>query len=278
MPDNSNLSRAKRNKDDEYYTRLSDIELELDCYISKFKDKRVYCPCDDHRSSKFASYFIANFNSLGLEELVTTGYGCNRYLRLKRNGRHVLPLVGNGDFRSTACVKLMQRCDIVVTNPPFSLISKFIKQLISHSVDFLIVAPYTSFLYKRVLPFVASGYIKTGIHGILSFDRPDGTSKDLGNVGWMTTLSSDRSRPLLELTKDYRIDKFDRYDNFDAINVNSFRDIPRNYYGYIGVPISLLVHINTDQFKIHPIRNGFDGLGFMSNGRPVFRRVVISAR
>ena len=125
---NSNLHAAKRAKNDEYYTRYEDIEKELNHYKEQFEDKWVYCPCDDYRYSNFVKYFKDNFQELKLKHFTATNYdigkGAYRY-DYDGAGEIIITLEGNGDFRSDECTKIKNECDIICTNPPFSLARQF---------------------------------------------------------------------------------------------------------------------------------------------------------
>ena len=125
---NSNLREAKRKKNDEYYTRYEDIEKELEYYQDNFKSKGVYCPCDDYRMSNFVKYFKDNYQKLNLKHLTATNYdiGTGAY-RYDYDGETetIIKLEGNGDFRSEECTAIKNQCDIICTNPPFSLLVDF---------------------------------------------------------------------------------------------------------------------------------------------------------
>ena len=127
---NSNLHKAKKEKNDEFYTRYEDIEKELSHYGEHLKGKWVYSPCDDYRWSEFKNYFVQNFSTLELGHYTCTNYdlgdGAFRYDYDGEN-ETITPLEGNGDFRSEECTKIKEECDIVVTNPPFSLFREFIE-------------------------------------------------------------------------------------------------------------------------------------------------------
>lgn len=132
MRTNSNLHAAKAAKNDEFYTRYEDIEKEMVHYTEHLKGKVVYCPCDDYRWSNFVRYFKNNFEAFGLKGLVATNYDIGEGAwKYTYNGvtETVDRLEGSGDFRSGECTKIMQECDIVITNPPFSLFREFMKWL-----------------------------------------------------------------------------------------------------------------------------------------------------
>ena len=142
---NKFLSAAKVNKNDEFYTQLSDIEKELQYYKQHFKGKVVYCNCDDPNASNFFRYFFDNFKQLGLKKLIASGYKPENseqgiWSEYLGEGNAVIePLKGDGDFRSDECVELLKQADIVVTNPPFSLFREFVAQLVEYNKKFLIL-------------------------------------------------------------------------------------------------------------------------------------------
>ena len=177
MSNNSNLHKAKKAKNDEFYTQLSDIENELRHYRGHFKGKVVYCNCDDARESNFFKYFSMNFEFLGLKKLIATGYkkdghGVKLVYDGDKNGNktvddeevQVTELKGNGDFRSEECVKLLDEADIVVTNPPFSLASLYMQQLIEHGKKFLIIGPLNLIKYKDTFPYFMKGQAWLGVN------------------------------------------------------------------------------------------------------------------
>ena len=148
---NGNLHNAKRAKNDEFYTQLTDIEKEMKHYKDFFKGKVVYCNCDDARESNFFKYFSMNFEHLGLKKLITTGYkedgkGVVLIYEGDKNGNRIVDdneivvteLNGNGDFRSEECVEFLKECDVVVTNPPFSLFREYVAQLMEYGKKFII--------------------------------------------------------------------------------------------------------------------------------------------
>ena len=149
---NKHLTRAKENVNDEFYTRYEDIEKELKNYLNCFKNKVVYCNCDDYRVSNFVKYFVDNFKLLGLKKLVATCYidqqidllSCITpepalYFEFDGVNKVSKPLNSDGDFRSEECLNILKQCDIVVTNPPFSLCKDFVDVVMNNNKQFLII-------------------------------------------------------------------------------------------------------------------------------------------
>lgn len=264
MPKNENLKNAKEAKNDEFYTQLSDISKELCNYKKHFENKVVFCNCDDPDWSNFWIYFHLNFSDLKLKKLIATHYdkdGNPSYLMEYEGGndsdskcwsqRH---LKGNGDFRSEECVELLKQADIVVTNPPFSLFREYVAQLMEHEKKFLIIGNKNAITYKEFFPLLKDNKVWIGYNAVKEFKQPDGTIKKFGNIGWYTNLDiKKRHKSLLDtLTKSYElhIDEYEKYDNYDAINVNRVKDIPEDYFGIMGVPITYMDSHNPDEFEI----------------------------
>ena len=258
---NSNLTKAKKAKNDEFYTQLSDIEKELSHYpIETFKDKVIYCPCDsvdmsNGYISNFAVYFCNNFKVLGIKKLICTCYsdGINYF---EYDGKTELKESrGSGDFRSEYCTKLLQEADIVVTNPPFSLFRAFYKWIQDANKKFIILGDKNSINY--LCPDIMSNKLWVGVSihsGERYFNQPDGTlSKGIG-VRWFTNVDINiRHESLIGLSMQDNINKgvkYIKYDNFNAIEVSKTKDIPMDYEGIMGVPITYIDKHCPDQFDI----------------------------
>ena len=290
-PANSNLTKAKKAKKDEFYTQLLDIENELRHYNPHFKDKVVYCNCDDPRVSKFFYYFSHKFKFLGLKKLITTCYKNQErdlfsqndskkaisldYDGFKEEERVPNPedigihyLEGDGDFRSTECIDLLKRADIVVTNPPFSLFREYVMQLIEYDKKFIIIGNMNAVTYKEIFKLFKDNKIWIG-PSIHSGDREFGVPNDyplnaassriddegrkyirVKGVRWFTNLDIQKRHEELILYKKYNPEEYPTYDNYDAINVDKTKDIPAEYEGLMGVPITFLDKYNPDQFEI----------------------------
>ena len=288
---NENLRKAKRQKNDEFYTQLSDIENELRHYTGHLPGKFVYCNCDDPRVSNFFHYFSYNFDRLGLKKLVTACYrnqdrdlfsrhDSERAICLEYNGNTkggrvpdvedigVHSFEGDGDFRSPETIELLKQADIVVTNPPFSLFREYIAQLVEYGKKFLIIGNLNAITYKELFPLIKDNKIWFG-PSIKSGDREFGVPKhypltaatnridENGNkfvrvkgVRWFTNLDYPQRHEDLILYKYYSPDEYPTYDNYDAINVDKTAEIPMDWHGAMGVPITFLDKHNPDQFEV----------------------------
>lgn len=284
---NTNLHKAKNNKKDEFYTQLSDIENELRHYKDHFRDKVVYCNCDDPRVSNFFHYFSYNFEHLGLNKLIATCYknqdadlfSTNEseqavYLVYTgdKNGNSVpdaneigvKPLKGDGDFRSAESIELLKQADIVVTNPPFSLFREYVAQLIEYDKKFIIVGHQNAIGYRDIFKLIkenklwlgygfkggAGHFINTQYEDYASAgDHKEGIIRVSG-VHWFTNLDIDKRHEDLILHKKHTPEEYSVYENFNAINVDKTKDIPFDYDGLIGVPLTFMDKYNPDQFDI----------------------------
>lgn len=280
MSGNSVLGKSKKAKEDECYTRREDIEQELAFYIDHFRGKIVYCNCDDPKQSEFWKFFARNFKTFGLKGLISTHYEPN-----ERNHAYKLvvgeddtipeavieqPIMCNGDFRSQVCIDLLDEADIVVTNPPFSLFREYIEQLMEHDKKFLVIAPLTGVKYKETFPYLRDGRMWLGYTRPKKFIVPEGTVgksvsrgqdgllyKSFGNVYWVTNLDTERRHEFLDLRGTYYSDgDYLEYTNFDGIDVSGVNEIPCDYAGNMGVPISIIDRISPDQFEIVGLGEG----------------------
>ena len=279
---NKTLARAKDAKDDEFYTQLSDIENELGHYGEHFRGRTVFCNCDDPARSDFWRYFHLNFQTLGLKKLISTYFSDTEpvYKTEYTGGNDADTeagtknlLEGNGDFESAECIGLLKEADIVVTNPPFSVAGKkFIPLLRRYNKKYLIVGDLNWVTYKSVFPMLKNGELRFGYCSIKQFRRPDGSTAKFGNKLWFTNLDTDRRHESLILTKNYygSENKYPKYDNYDAINTEKVSDIPKDYYGVIGVPITFLNCYNPEQFEILGYAGGLGWNGI--NDVPVIRK------
>ncbi len=287
----SRLNKAKNAKQDEFYTQLADIEKELTHYREHFKDKVVYCNCDDPRISNFFHYFSYNFEKLGLKKLITTCYKNQSmdlfsrndveqaiYLEYRgdKNGNKIpdpeeigiVHLKGDGDFRSQESIELLKQADIVVTNPPFSLFREYVAQLIEYDKKFVIIGHQNAVTYKETFKLIKENKVWYG-HSVHSGDREFGIPKDyliratnfrvdeegrrfvrVSGVRWFTNLYYKERHEDLILYKPFNAEDYPKYDNYDAINVDKTKDIPVDYKGFMGVPITFLDKYNPDQFEI----------------------------
>ncbi len=270
---NRNLQQARNTKQDEFYTQLPDIERELRHYKKHFKDKVVYCNCDDPRVSNFFKYFSLNFEKLGLKKLITTCYKNNQidlfsqnnseraiYLEYEgdKNGNRevdldeigITELKGDGDFRSAESIELLKQADIVVTNPPFSLFREYVAQLVGYDKKFLIIGNVNSITYKEIFPLIKDDKLWLGYNTVRHFGRPDGSLYEAARSFWYTNLDITKRHEEIILYKTYSSEKYPTYANYDAIEVGKTKDIPADFDGAMGVPITFLDKYNPEQFEI----------------------------
>ena len=323
MPSNAGLRRADRAKNDEFYTQLSDIERELSHYKEHFKGKTIFCNCDDPRISNFFKYFALNFNEFGLKKIISTCYknqdvdlftqnDCEKAVYIEYTGNpndptstdfstiEVKELRGDGDFRSQECIELLKQSDIVVTNPPFSLFREYVAQLLKYEKKFIIIGNQNALSYKEIFPLVkenklwlgygfkggAAHFINTHYQDYaIAGDHKEGMIRVSGVV-WFTNLDIKKRHEELVLYKTYSPEEYPKFDNYDAINVNKTSDIPMDYDGLMGVPITFFDKYNPDQFEV------IDGIGrysilhneetkaagkylSMVNGKAMYFRIII---
>ena len=264
MAGNTSLRKADAVKNDEFYTQLTDIEKELSHYKEHFKDKVVFCNCDDPEYSNFWKYFQLNFYHLGLKKLISTHYEVDKpsykmeIVRADKGAQMGIPdyvktpLQENGDFRSQECIDILQEADIVVTNPPFSLLREYLAQLVEYNKKFVIIANKNCITYKEVFPLLKENVIWIGYTSAETFLLPSGeiTKKMMGLTKWLTNLDISKRHEEIFLYKNYTPEEYPKYDNYDAINVDKTQDIPCDYYGVMGVPITFMDKYNPEQFEI----------------------------
>jgi len=344
---NSNLTNAKRAKNDEFYTQYVDIQKEIEAYLefdaNVFRDKVVYCNCDDPFESNFFRYFVLNFKKLGLKQLITTSYKpspiANTQLGLFGDDKTIEPVKGrpkitankfiinevhdidgelnlgiiaeqlrankhnewsplkeNGDFRSPECIELLKQSDIVVTNPPFSLFREYLKQLVGHDKRFLIIGNMNAIAYKEIFPLLKENKVWLGNNckvnaGAMFFEIPEKIANleqvreiktnesgkkvyitRVQGVRWFTNLDHGRRHQPIPLMSEAEVIKFvtkktfDKYDNYDAIEVSLVKNIPSDCRGVMGVPISFLDKYSPEQFEI--VGLGIANLGLSVGVRP----------
>lgn len=289
MAGNRSLIKANKQKEDEFYTQLADIEQELRHYKEHFKEKKVLCNCDDPYISNFFRYFSLNFETLGLKKLTTVCYK-NREMDLfsqnnseqaiyleyfgDKNGNNIPDveeigikhLKGDGDFRSKECIELLKQADIVVTNPPFSLFREYVAQLMQYNKKFLILGNQNAITYKEIFALLQANKIWIGYKfGNMEFRVPDYYTprktrfwiddngkkwRSLGNICWLTNLDIRKRHEDIILYKNYTAEEYPKYDNYEAINVDKVAEIPCDYYDAMGVPITFMDKYNPEQFEI----------------------------
>ncbi|WP_270315792.1 adenine-specific methyltransferase EcoRI family protein [Streptococcus infantarius] len=324
MAGNNSLTRAKANKEDEFYTQISDVEKELKHYTNHFKGKHVFCNCDDPEESSFWRYFALNFKRLGLSRLTSTHYMENGesyrldiYKDIPESEKHkptfltlegsnidlplgyITDLKEDGDFRSEESLKILSECDIVVTNPPFSLFREFIDILFEYDVNFLVIGSQNAVTYKETFNYIQSGKMWLGAnYGDMAFKVPSYYEpretrfwidesgqkwRSMGNICWFTNLDFKQRHDELILYKKYSPEEFPFYDNYDVINVNKVADIPVDYDGIMGVPITFFNKFNPDQFEIVGLANSARYLGdfecyTLIDTKKIYNRVLIKRK
>ena len=291
MSANANLHKAKDAKNDEFYTQLTDVSKELMHYKQHFKDKIVLCNCDDPTWSAFWKYFHLNFSALGLKKLISTHYDKNEptykmeYMGGDDNDIEVgtkTPLQGNGDFRNQECLDLLDAADIVVTNPPFSLFREYMAVLMEHQKKFIVIGNLNAITYKEFFPLLRDNKVWMGYGGNIpmTFRMPDyyelrGSAfigddghkyTKMGSCSWYTNLDIQKRHEKLILWKSYNPEEYPKYENFDGINVDKVTEIPCDYDGAMGVPITFLDKYSLDQFEI--IGLGIANLGLECGVQP----------
>ena len=326
MAGNKGLRKADGAKNDEFYTQLCDIERELSHYKEHFRGKTIFCNCDDPRISNFFKYFALNFNEFGLKKIISTCYknqdvdlftqnDCEKAVYIEYTGNpddptstdfstiEVKELKGDGDFRSEECIELLKQSDIVVTNPPFSLFREYVAQLMKYEKKFIIIGNQNALSYKEIFPLVKDnkmwlGYgFKGGAAHFINTHYEDyaaaGDHKEgmirVSGVVWFTNLDIQKRHEELILYKEYTSEEYPKFDNYDAINVNKTSDIPKDYNGLMGVPITFFDKYNPDQFEV------IDGIGrysilnneetkragkylSMVNGKAIYFRIIIKRK
>ena len=322
---NNRLHSAKINKNDEFYTRYEDIEAEMNAYYEHnkdvFRDKTILLPCDDPEWSNFTRYFAQNFERFGIKKLISTSYAKgigNKQLTIfelespnydvdkhdthgklftltkdtNGSGRIDLDdiefhgyLEGDGDFRSAEVTALRDECDIVITNPPFSLFREFVSWIIEANKSFIIMGNKSAISNIDFFPLLMKNEVWVGytsLNGgrwmIMPKDidvqsdkaKPDGNGNMILNVAgvcWYTNLDHGKKHKIYpldtmahnlkfnatlrkKLEEEYGKIEYPKYDNYDAIEVPFVECIPSDYDGAMGVPITFMNVYNPDQFEL----------------------------
>ena len=254
MSKNKKLNNAIKNKNDEFYTQLKDIEKELENYKIFFKNKTIYCNCDNPKFSNFFKYFFDNFENLQLKELIVSYKEKEQGFYLIHNKSDnkltLKKLKENGDFRSEECINLLKKADIVITNPPFSLFKDFVDLLLKEKKYFLIIGNSNALSFKKILENIMTNKIRLGINCVRWFFLPNENLCEGARSFWYTNLDLKRNYQRLDLSKSYSATEYFEYDNYKAVEVSKTKDIPYNFEGIMGVPITFLSKYNPEQFKI----------------------------
>ena len=249
---NKNLQTAKTKRNDEFYTQYEDIEKEMTHYTKAMQNKTIYCNCDNPKTSNFWKYFYQNFKKLRLKTLIATYYNANNesYATIY-DGKttYETKLSNNGDFR--LCKNYIKKADIIITNPPFSLFTEFILLLEKYKKKYLIIGNINAITYKNIFPLIKENKLWLGYNKPKIFISPNGTKKIFGNTIWFTNLDIKKRKEILPIKQnDYNEVKYPKYNNCEAIEVNRTNQIPNDYNGIMGVPISFLNRYNPEQFEI----------------------------
>ena len=278
-------------------------------YKEHFKNKTIYCNCDDPTKSNFVKYFLLNFKELEIKKIYATSFSQTGHgLFFEYEGepgiqvvledilRHTRELDGNGDFRSDECQRIMDDSDIIVTNPPFSLFREFFSNLIRKEKQFLIIGNVNSITYKEVFATLKDNRVWLGtglgrwISGFIVPEHYDmyGTETELNENGekiiatndclWLTNLDHKKRHEFIKLEKNYNPNDYPKYDNYDGINVNRTQNIPCDYFGAMGVPITFMDKYNPEQFEIIKFRKGDDEKDLRIDGKAPYFRILIKRR
>ena len=272
MADNFNLRAARTAKNDEFYTQYCDIASEIPYYTKHLDGKWVYCPCDDYKISNFVKYLKDNFDELKLKHLTSTNYdiGDGAY-RFDYDGvtEQVTELKEDGDFRSDECLEIFKQADVIITNPPFSLFREYMAQLIEYKKTFLIIGNGNAICFKEIFPLIKNNIIWIGHKPLSSgmkflagpnydsskcknpqYDENGNIIISVMNCGWFTNMEHDKCHEPIKLSKKYSPEAYPKYENYDAIECGRLSNIPIDYDGIIGVPITLFDKYCPEQFEI----------------------------
>ena len=291
------LHAAKRAKKDEFYTQMGTIEKELFHYRHHFENKTVFLNCDDPEYSNFWKYFSLNFDFFKLKRLISTHYKEEKpsyMLEMRIEDGNIITerkeLEENGDFRSEEAINLLKESDIVVTNPPFSLFREYISQLFEYDKKFIIMGNNNAITYKEIFPLIKENKMWLGNNSNFNceFEVGEGyrysreeNGKKFGSVrsiSWFTNLEIKKRHDMLILYRNYTPERYEKYVNCDAINVDKVCDIPKDYDGLMGVPISFLSSYNPEQFEIVKFRKGDDGKDLILKDKQPYFRILIKRK
>jgi len=309
---NRSLHNARKEKNDEFKTSLSDIEKEISHYPkNQFKDKVILCNCNDSPDSNFFRYFFYRFKKLGLKKLIGISY-VEKLMKLDMTipppnnaevfefsgskGRMpsqkditITPLKDFGEFDSLECINFLKQADIVVTNPPFSRFVEYMTLLFKYKKKFLIMGKTDKIMISGVWENFKNGNVWPGYNynETCSFIIPPSYEKyskmidgikygEVPGIMWFTNLTHKRiNRSLILVKKYYGNEKdYPKYDNIDAIEVSKVKLIPEDYYGVIGVPITFIGSWNPSQFEIV----GGEKLNTFIDGKETYRRILIKRK
>lgn len=271
------MNRAKSKKDDEWYTRYEDVAKELPNYARYLRGKKVICPCDDPRMSRIYKWLKENYHRLGLKRLISSHLDLPTSFWTDYDGvketKHAM--AGNGDFLGAEARALMSKADVVITNPPFSLIRPFVDELVALNKDYIFVAPMTILYYKNIFPLVVSKRMRPGFNMVRKFDN---NPKPLGMVSWVTSfpIPYHAGIPLhngmrAECTRETA--KLSDKRVISVLHVPKLAYIPKGYKGVMAVPTTILYHWNPNQFSIVGQSHSMN-----VNGKMTAVRIMIKAK
>lgn len=273
MPNNRNLKIARKAKNDEFYTQYEDIAKELPYYKEHLAGKIIYCNCDNPKYSNFYKYLKDSFHEYKLKSLIATYFNPDSYTyKTTFDGQNeiVEPLNSYGDFRSPTCIDILQQADVIVTNPPFSLFREFVSVLTKYDKKFLIIGNVNAIGYKKIFPLFKENNISTGYTNFnvgMYFYVPDSYKKyhkiengrklvRVASSCWFTNLPVKKHMEDIVLYRKYSPEIYPKYENYDAINVDRYTEIPCDYDGIMGVPITFIDKYNPEQFEIIGLGSG----------------------
>ena len=253
------------NNGDEFYTRMSDIAKEIPNY--DWSNMTVYCNCDDPMQSNFYKYFKGNFKSLGLKRLLATYYSDNPQMFVYDGVSEKSYPINSGRFQGNS--DIIDICDAVVTNPPFSsgMVVELIDMLMSSGKKFLFVGPLNIITKKKIFGYVNSGALRVGYSSINTYGREDGTKSNSPTCWWT---NFDVEKPFISTNSTYDENMYPKYDNCNAIDCSRTEMIPSGYGGMIGVPVRFITKYNPKQFSLVGILNHP-----RINGKNMMSRIII---
>lgn len=313
---NRALRRAKSAKNDEFYTRMVDIAAELAHYKDQFKGKVIFCGCDDYKKSNFYKFCKQNSKALGIKLLVCSGVENASTMKgsyVEFDGKNETIIEDCDGTFQTNIPKVVEKYGaenvVFATNPPFSLFRELIDILEEHKMKYLLVGNGNAITYKEVFRYIKDDKIRLGYKSMSSnawYVVPNGNKYEkivdgeqcclMRNTCWFTNLKVDVaskcamarlmydfSKPdtldsYYELSEDERNEKYPKYDNYDAINIDKSKDIPGDYFGEIGVPISFLYYLNPTVWEVVKFRKGNDDKDLCVNGKCPYFRIIIKRK
>lgn len=327
MAKNKSLINAKSAKKDDFYTQMTTIDKELYYYgiiHRQFEDKTIVLPCDEGPHSLFYQHFMLKRETYGWKKLIAIGYELKReavvhvceridngeFTEYKESIWHEKnePVKGNGDFRGAATMKYILEGDIIVTNPPFSLLREFLTLLIDNNKHFLVLGNQNSISCKEIFPMFKEdkmwcGYTFNSVEPFevrgdeykydhIEQELVNGKLKDkkiayVSGITWFTNLPTTKRDEVIATGRSYNqgLSKglYKKYDNYDAIEVGKVEHIPMDYKGVMGVPITFINKYNPKQFKLIGIDRYVEdnpnyGKRFTIDGKEKYARLLIQFR